>query len=140
MHLIASCQAYFRLGKAIFPSKWLENDDLEQPVLCWPGGRHPAMVLGLATKDLLLLIFKDRSSPADGFKNYFLSCPVVTFGCVESLHLGCDIFMKLGDMQDFFMAIELLNHFTQGGVREGLMIDYPCVIMRGDRITSLFFS
>ena len=34
MHLIASCQAYFRLGKAILQSKWLENDDLEQAVLC----------------------------------------------------------------------------------------------------------
>ena len=95
MHLIASCQAYFRLGKAILQSKCPENGDFEQPALCWPGGRHPAVVLGIATKDLLLLIFKDRPRPADGLKNYFLSCPMVTFGCVESLHLGCDIFMKL---------------------------------------------
>ena len=95
MHLIASCQAYFRLGKAILQSKCPENGDFEQPALCWPGGRHPAVVLGIATKDLLLLIFKDRPRPADGLKNYFLSCPMVTFGCVESLHLGCDIFIKL---------------------------------------------
>ena len=108
MHLTASCQAYFRLGKAILQSKWPENGDLEQLVLCWPGGRHPAVVLGIATKDLLLLIFKDRSRPADGLKNYFLSFPMVTFGCVESLHLECDIFMKIWVICKIFLW--LLNY------------------------------
>ena len=113
MLLTASCQACFRLGKAILQSKWPENGDLEQP-----GERHPAVALGITTKGLLLLVFKDRSRPADSLENYFLPCPMVIFGCVESLHLGCDVFMK----QDFFMAMELLNHFTQGGIGEGLMI------------------
>ena len=43
MHLTASCQAYFRLGKAILQSKWPENGDLEQLVLSvgQEGGTQP---------------------------------------------------------------------------------------------------